>query len=78
MSINIQAKKNIIKKVITNKDYRGEVLVILDEIFLNFCVSFLKEIAIAKMKLLDPEGRGIKDPKTIALYETVYTRLPAP
>ena len=29
------------------------------------------------MKLLDPEGRGIKYPKTVALYEIAYTLHPA-
>ncbi len=31
-----------------------------------------------EMKLLDPEGRGIKQPTTIAPYEIAYTLFPAP
>jgi len=33
MLLNIDTKKNIIKKVISNQDYRDDVLVIIDEKF---------------------------------------------
>lgn len=49
MPLNVVAKKNIIKKVITNSDYRNEVLVIIDEIFLNYCIKFFKQIVKAKI-----------------------------
>ncbi len=49
MPLNIEAKKNIIKKVITNQDYRDEVLVIIDEIFFNYCISFFKQVIYAKI-----------------------------
>ena len=41
MPLNTDAKKNIIKKVISNQDYRDEVLVIIDEIFLDYCMTVL-------------------------------------
>lgn len=50
MPLNSQAKKNIIKKVISNLDYRDEVLVIIDEIFLAFCINFFKDVAHAKIE----------------------------
>ena len=49
MPLNIAAKKNIIKKVINNKDYRDEVLIIIDEIFLNYCIEFFKQVVYAKI-----------------------------
>lgn len=49
MPLNTEAKKSIIKKVITNKDYRDEVLIIIDEIFLNYCISFFKQVIYAKI-----------------------------
>lgn len=49
MPLNIAAKKNIIKKVITNRDYRDEVLIIIDEIFLNYCIEFFKQVVYAKV-----------------------------
>lgn len=55
MPLNIEAKKNIIKKVITNNDYRDEVLVIIDEIFLNYCIDFFKKIVRAKIDYLGTE-----------------------
>ncbi len=48
MPLNTDAKKNIIKKVISNQDYRDEVLVIIDEIFSDYCISFFKQIVYAK------------------------------
>jgi len=41
MPLNTDTKKNIIKKVISNQDYRDEVLVIIDEIFLDYCMTVL-------------------------------------
>jgi hypothetical protein len=52
MPLNNDAKKNIIKKLISNQDYRDEVLVIIDEIFLNYCISFFKQIVYAKIDAL--------------------------
>ncbi|MCX8055025.1 MAG: CfrBI family restriction endonuclease [Ignavibacteria bacterium] len=52
MPLNIDAKKNIIKKVISNQDYRDEVLMIIDEIFLDYCISFLKQVIYAKIDTL--------------------------
>ncbi|MDZ4712697.1 MAG: CfrBI family restriction endonuclease [bacterium] len=49
MPLNIDAKKIIIKKVISNQDYRDEVLVIIDEIFLNYCIEFFKQVVRAKI-----------------------------
>ncbi len=49
MPLNLQAKKNIIKKVITNQDYREEVLILIDELFLDYCIRFLKEVIYAKI-----------------------------
>jgi hypothetical protein len=52
MPLNIDVKKNIIKKLITNQDYRDEVLIIIDEIFLNYCISFFKQVIYAKIDSL--------------------------
>ena len=52
MPLNTTAKKNIIKKVINNKDYRDEVLIIIDEIFLNYCIEFFKQVVYAKVDAL--------------------------
>jgi len=60
MPLNITAKKNIIKKVITNTDYRDEVLVIIDEIFLNYCIEFFKQIVRAKIDNLGAESDWYK------------------
>ncbi|GAB4279121.1 MAG: hypothetical protein Kow0068_03020 [Marinilabiliales bacterium] len=49
MPLNIEAKKNIIKKVISNQDYRDEVLIIIDEIFLDYCIKFFKQVVYAKI-----------------------------
>jgi hypothetical protein len=60
MPLNISAKKSIIKKVITNTDYRDEVLVIIDEIFLNFCIEFFKQVVRAKIDHLGEDGDWYK------------------
>lgn len=52
MPLNIEAKKNIIKKVISNQDYRDEVLIIIDEIFLDYCINFFKQVVYAKIDAL--------------------------
>jgi hypothetical protein len=52
MPLNTDAKKNIIKKVISNQDYRDEVLIIIDEIFLDYCISFFKQVVYAKIDAL--------------------------
>lgn len=60
MPLNIEAKKNIIKKVITNQDYRDEVLVLIDEIFFNFCISFFKQVVYAKIDTLGGNSEWYK------------------
>ena len=60
MPLNIEAKKNIIKKVISNQDYRDEVLVIIDEIFLDYCISFFKQVIYAKIDALGTESDWYK------------------
>jgi len=55
MPLNIEAKKAIIRKVITNQDYRDEVSVIIDEIFLDYCISFFKKVIYAKLDHLGKE-----------------------
>lgn len=52
MPLNIDAKKNIIKKVITNRDYRDEVLLLIDEIFFDYCINFFKQVIYAKIDTL--------------------------
>lgn len=52
MSLNIEAKKNIIKKLISNQDYRNEVLIIIDEIFFNYCINFFQQVVYAKIDAL--------------------------
>lgn len=56
MPLNTDAKKNIIKKVISNQDYRDEVLIIIDEIFLDYCISFFKQVVYAKIDVLGEES----------------------
>ncbi|MBX7044599.1 MAG: CfrBI family restriction endonuclease [Ignavibacteria bacterium] len=53
MGITIETKKAIIKKVITNQDYRDEVIIVIDELFLNYCLGFLKKVFFAKLDNLD-------------------------
>jgi hypothetical protein len=52
-SFSVEAKKNIIKKLINNQDYRDEVIILIDYVFLNFCIDFFKQIAEAKIKNKD-------------------------
>ncbi|MBK7099306.1 MAG: CfrBI family restriction endonuclease [Sphingobacteriales bacterium] len=60
MPLNTDAKKNIIKKVISNQDYRDEVLVIIDEIFLDYCISFFKQVVYAKVDALGEKSDWYK------------------
>lgn len=60
MPLNTDAKKNIIKKVISNQDYRDEVLVIIDEIFLDYCISFFKQVVYAKIDTLGEQSDWYK------------------
>lgn len=60
MPLNTDAKKNIIKKVISNQDYRDEVLIIIDEIFLDYCISFFKQVVYAKIDVLGEESDWYK------------------
>ena len=60
MPLNIEAKKSIIKKVISNQDYRDEVHVIIDEIFLNYCIDFFKKIVKAKIDFLGTDSDWYK------------------
>ena len=60
MPLNTEAKKNIIKKVISNQDYRDEVLVIIDEIFLDYCISFFKQVVYAKIDTLGEKSDWYK------------------
>lgn len=60
MPLNTEAKKNIIKKVISNQDYRDEVLVIIDEIFLDYCIRFFKQVVYAKIDALGEQSDWYK------------------
>lgn len=60
MPLNIEAKKNIIRKVISNQDYRDEVLVIIDEIFLDYCIGFFKQVVYAKIDALGTKSDWYK------------------
>jgi hypothetical protein len=60
MPLNTDAKKNIIKKVISNQDYRDEVLIIIDEIFLDYCISFFKQVVYAKIDAIGEESDWYK------------------
>ncbi|MBW7888965.1 MAG: CfrBI family restriction endonuclease [Bacteroidetes bacterium] len=52
MPLNTSVKKSIIKKLISNQDYRDEVLVIIDEIFLGYCIDYFKQVIYAKIDAL--------------------------
>ncbi len=56
MPLNTDAKKNIIKKVISNQDYRDEVLIIIDEIFFDYCITFFKQVVYAKIDNLGEQS----------------------
>ena len=44
MSLSNSTKKKIIKNVITNQDYRDDIIVIIQDIFLNYCIEFFKKV----------------------------------
>ncbi|NMC15610.1 MAG: CfrBI family restriction endonuclease [Chloroflexi bacterium] len=50
MSISDCVTRNIIKKLLTGKDYRDEVIALIDADFLQYVVEFFKMIVDAKLK----------------------------
>ncbi len=53
MGITIETKKAVIKKVITNQDYRDEVFIVMNELFLTYCLTFFKKVFFAKLENID-------------------------
>jgi len=50
MSISDNVTRNIVKKLLTGKDYRDEVIALIDADFLQYVVDFFKMIVDAKIK----------------------------
>lgn len=50
MTITEQVAKNIIKKLLKGKDYRIEIVTLIDAEFLQFVVDFFKKVVDAKFK----------------------------
>ncbi len=50
MSISNESKIRIIKNLIYGKDYRGDVIYLIDDLFLHYCVDFFKRVVDAKIK----------------------------
>jgi len=50
MTITEQVAKNIIKKLLKGKDYRIEVVVLINAEFLQFAIDFFKKVVDAKLK----------------------------
>jgi DNA-dependent RNA polymerase auxiliary subunit epsilon len=50
MTITEQVAKNIIKKLLRGKDYRIEVVTLINAEFLQFAIDFFKQIVDAKLK----------------------------
>ena len=50
MTLTEQVTKNIIKKLIHGKDYRIEIVTLINAEFLQFAIDFFKKIAYAKIK----------------------------
>lgn len=53
MTITEQVAKSIIKKLLKGKDYRVEVVTLINSEFLQFAVNFFKKIVDAKLKSKD-------------------------
>ena len=49
MKITNQVTKNIIKRVIQSKDYRIEIVNLLNAEFLQFSIDFFKKVVAAKL-----------------------------
>lgn len=49
MNLTISTKKNIIKNLIMGRNYRGDIVKIIDDIFLNYCIEFFKRVVNAKL-----------------------------
>lgn len=60
MILSVEVKRNIIKKVIKNKDYRDEIHPVIDEYFLKYCIDFFKKIVKAKIEYLGDEADWYK------------------
>lgn len=50
MSLSNQVKKRIIRNLINGRDYRSDVVLLIDDIFLNYCIDFFKRVIEAKIK----------------------------
>ena len=50
MSISNESKKRIIRNLINGRDYRGDVILLIDDLFLNYCIDFFKKVVNAKIK----------------------------
>ena len=50
MSLSNQVKKRIIRNLINGQDYRSDVVLLIDDIFLNYCIDFFKRVIEAKIK----------------------------
>ena len=49
MDLTISTKKNILRNLIMGRDYRGDIVKIIDDIFLNYCIEFFKRVISAKL-----------------------------
>ncbi|MCZ0933146.1 MAG: CfrBI family restriction endonuclease [Oligoflexia bacterium] len=49
-SISKEVTKDIIKKLLSGKNYRFEIIKIINSQFLNYCIEFFQKIVSAKLK----------------------------
>lgn len=50
MSLSKESKKKIVKNLINGRDYRSDVIYLIDDLFLNYCIDFFKRVVNAKIK----------------------------
>ena len=53
MTLTDQVTKNIIRKLISGKDYRIEVVTLINAEFLQYAIDFFKKVVDAKLKSED-------------------------
>ncbi len=50
MTLTDAVVKNIIRKLLTGKDYRAEIIALIDAEFLEYVIDFFKRVVDAKLK----------------------------
>ncbi len=78
MTLSSHITRKIIKKLLKGKDYRIEIVTLINTEFLQFAIDFFKKIAVAKLESLDIEWIELRSDEGYKKFKSILDRLKIP